>query len=325
MESNICERGINIHFYPMVDTRWHKLTGKYIRKIGKKTVFIAQDGSRWDLNCFKFMDFLSTYIKADWDVECSGLFDDIIMSPYTDLIHNLPLFGKHTNVYEINNRRRYSAFGIYQREYEISFKDIKKSESCVGFSKHHILDVLEKIANCKIKTVYAIYSEGNKVIDGKRRASWENKFSNMNDDDSFQSIFDYELVEGTVGKDGKTYCNKVIIKFSSQLGAIFLHNVFSTGYCRIDKSLYSLSKNAQILYRKRYLPYTTAATKVVLNHDILFHMLGLNVKNVTIAKRTFNNVIEELVDSKMIKIVGKTNKDSIITSKIFTKKVDSID
>lgn len=315
MEDNICERGINKHFFPIVDTRWFKHEGKVAKKVGNKTVFVAEENSRWDLNCFKFMDFLSTYIKAEWDDECNEEYNDIIMDPYTDIIYNLPLY-KIENINEMG-KRSFNPFTVYTRSYTIPLKLISKSVNCKGFNKEQIFNILEKISNCRIKTHYEIYSEGHTITDGRRRATWKNTFSNMSEVDHFQSLFDYEIIEGNVGKNGKVYNYKIKIDFRSQIGAAFIHNVFSTGYCRINESLYKLSRNAQILYRKRYLPYTSVVRRVVLNREKVFDMLGLNINNYTVAIKTFKLITEELADNNLIKITGKVKNGSIKTSKIF--------
>jgi hypothetical protein len=300
------ERGINVHMFPIMDTRWHKPEGRIIKKVGNRAVFVAQEGSRWDLNCFKFMDFLATYIKNEWDVECSESYQDILEDPYRELTDLLPIYGRSANIYAIN--KRINPFGIYQREYAIPFRLISKFISCKGWTKDIIKNVLQKISSYKIKTKYALYCEN---IEGG--ATWKNKFSNMSEIDEFQSIFDYDI-------EHKAYSNKVNIKLNSQLGAAFLHNIFSTGYCFIDESLYSLSNNAQILFRKRYLPYTDAAQNVTLNKDKIFHMLGLNnTSNKTVSNKLFKQIIDELVSCNLIKIIGKTKNGSIKTSKVISE------
>ncbi len=311
MEKIVSERGVNVHMFPMVENRWDKLEGKIIKKVGNRVVFVAQENSRWDLNCFKFMDFLATYIKNDWDDECTEYYQDIIDDPYRNLTDLLPIYNRASNIYVINNHN--NPFGIYQREYTIPFRSISKSLSCKGWTKDIIKNTLQKITSCKVKTIYALYCENS-----EDRSTWANKFSNMCETDEFQSFFDYDI-------EGKLYSNIAKIKFNSQLGAAFLHNIFSSGYCFIDEPFYCLSKNAQILYRKRYLPYTTAASNVTLNKEKTFHILGLNnSSNKTVSNKLFKNIIEELVDFDLIKIMGKSKNGSIRTSKFSSVKSEDL-
>jgi len=318
MEDIISERGINVHFYPMQSDRWNKLNGKYIRNKNRKPVFIAQENSRWDLNCFKFMDFLSSYVKKEWDIYCFEGYGETVLNVNSELMNIIPLFRNYSKIYEFGKTTKFNALDMYKCEYIIPIKTITSFPSCKKMNINHIRDVLNKISSCKVKSEYAIYSE-----DSIKQPTWQNLFSNLNDTDSFQSFFDFEIMSSK-GKNGKEYNTIIKIKFNSQLGAIFLHNIYSTGYCRITEPFYNLSKNAQILYRKRFLPYTKAAQKVYLNMDPVFHILGLtNTSNKTVALKTFNSIIEELVDFKLIKICEIVNSESIIVSKNINKKKKS--
>ncbi len=319
----ISERGINIHFYPIVSLKGRKLEGDYVRYKNKKIDFIAEEGSRWDYNCYRLMDFLSTCVREVFDQTCIDQLGEIIKTADHPTLQTCAVL-LHSPNRTIDLDRNYSADTKYIEEMRkfysmglrIPVRELLKAPSLKGIHASHLRKTIEKTSSCRVKVNYQFKSQSDKEINGYRLFDFKNKYCNFNDD--FTNLFDYEYVPGKQSMDGKHYNAEYKFKFGSVLAGIFVHNIVTGGYSLIDESFYNLSKYANILFRMFLLNYTDQ--KTIIDMNTATHRLGFTNSNPTERKNYFIKLINELFSAGLISLEETINTKNSIRYIVKRKK-----
>jgi len=301
----LSERGFNIHMFPMIPKRGRVFEGDYVRKNSKgETVFIAKEGSRWNLRCYKFMDWLSTKIRKRFDDNMFfmdsklGLvknIHDYRLSEYI-LLNRPDLF---LNVLDGVQNRFSSNEKLarpYKDSYRIYYKEVAKD---LGWEKKHVKKTIEMISNCKFKTKYNIKTA--KTYGPRTEVSFKHGYSNINSE--FESMFNINFTNSVNLELDVGDC---FITFDTGFGICFLHNLFTGGYQLIDDNLYNLSESAQLVYRQRFFTYnkipgTQLTMKWVLN------FLNNTSPNISFNKNLFKKIINEIINIEGIEVSREIN------------------
>jgi len=334
----LTERGFNIHMYPMIQRRgrifeetyqnndvelkgYIKLKNGVIdfiaeQKAGNANLFEKDSYSRWNLRCYKFMDWLSTKVRKEFDNDMVRLNPELglittlvdprlstyILTSHPENIYNIIDAIKYPH---INNGYNHHSY-CYNRPYIINYKIAAKE---LGWEKQHLINTVNTISKCKFKTNYQIKSLNSF---GKTTANFNYAYNNLINNRNFESMYNIENIYG-----GDKNCAK--INFNTGFGICFLNNIILGGYQLIDDSLYNLSENTQLVYRQRFLTYNKIpVTRLTL--DWVSNFLGLNTKNKTELKTTFKKIIKELSLISGIEIMQKVSDDHYLISKGVVKE-----
>ena len=178
---------------------------------------------------------------------------------------------------------------------KISDVEMRKHSSLNKLSSKKIFEVIDKTAKAKIKTEYPmriIKEKGMRKILG-----WES-ISNISDHLPWSSLFEYRLLEEKTGKDGRV--NERIYKFgfNDLFGMAMIHNTICGGTWSVNPKLYSVSGDAQLLYR-----YFVIAGSRFKNHriDYIGHRFGYREKQKSRLTRCIGRLFEELKEAELIR------------------------
>lgn len=307
----LSERGVNIHIYPIIQKRGRVFEGEHIKKNKGEIVFKATQESRWNLRCYKFMDYLSSRLRYAFEETMLRLnpnmgliksisdprLESFVLLMRPDLIHNI-IEGITT---PYGQYRGISA--PYVHTPRISIKNVAKD---LKWMKSDVIQTIKMISNYKFKTKYNFLTA--KLYGNTLQKNYSHFYDNSMGD--FESIFNTEFF------DDESEC---MIKFNTGFGVCFLHNIYVGGYQLIEKELYSLSESSQILYRKRFFPYNTLP-KVYLGIDQVLHIIGISSKNKTTERNVFNRIINELIEKTNVSLVEKMCENRYLLSRGVTKK-----
>lgn len=289
----VTEMSINKNMRPMIDARGRTFSEPYRAEFqyGGRPNFKALSSSRWDLNCYKLIDVLSTAIKKIFDSSYGNI------RGVRDLKQkgiNIKLLENPNLIYpdEEENRSVEDSCDMYKLNFMISVKDLRKSSILKGISNAALYDTIEKASTCKINIPYGFMSKKPDGSYGYITYRY----------DGYQTLFKAERLLGQVSNDGKYYNSCYNFTFNTPIGFLFVHNIFCGGWCKIDFDFYSLSRYANILYRMQFLPYTDIVRN--LKVDSTLKSLGITSSNPTIRKKTFFRIINELRDSNFIDIIS---------------------
>jgi|GEM_PF-6045710 len=305
----LSERGFNIHMFPMIQRRGRVFEGEYIRKNSKgKTVFVATENSRWNLRCYKFMDWLSSKIRNRFDEYVLAEFpEEGLIKSCNDqrigdkccLLYKPSWFLDILNCLKGNDSSYKMLSQNYQWNPTIPLKQIAKE---LGWEKSHVIKVIETIRDCKVRFSYQIKTG---ILSNDSKNFTFKNFSYVPEE--FESFFNIEIKDGS--------CT---FKFNTGLGLCFIHNLLTGGYELIDENLYKLSESSQIVYRQRLFTYSNMITTITKNY--VFNLLGITGKNKTNNNSLFKKVIEELIEYKLIVIKDKKDSNHYIVKKYVRTK-----
>jgi len=305
----ISERGINIHMFPMIQRRGRVFKEDYVRKDSKgQTMFVATEDSRWNLRCYKFMDWLSTKIRKRFD-ECIIAENPELGIAKTcndeRISKKCNLLFKPSNFLDILNclKGNQSSYNLLAQPYTwnptITFKQISKE---LGWEKQHVIEVIKIITECKMKFAYSIKTGS------LYNNSYKFNFKSFHYvPENFESFFNIEINE-----DNCTFL------FNTGFSLCFIHNIMTGGYELIDDKLYNLSESSQIVYRQRFFTYTKMLT--TLTKTYVFNLLGISGKNITTNNKLFQKIITELIDMKMVDMKEKVELDHYVLRKHIPEK-----
>lgn len=304
----LSERGFNRHVYPIIPYRGRDLDkAYYVKKDPQgKIIFTATKESRWNLRCYKFMDYLSTIIRKqfdDWMVQSNpglGLVTD-----YRDQrLSQFNLFTRPDNMYYVLKGMKsiggkdWDTFSPYNKNIRINCKEVAKY---LKWEKKHVKTIVEMISNYKFKTNYQF-----KTVDvnfNEQPTFKKHSYNNL-EYKTFESILnasfgattkypDYEGMDRTE--------DDIDINFCSGFGVCFIHNIYTGGYQLIndDEALYNLSESTQIIYRDRFFTFDKMK-HIYLNDEWICNKLGITTTNVTSKKNIIKKIIDELTNIEKI-------------------------
>jgi len=315
----ISERGINYHMFPITGT---VPPGNIIKTRKNQIVFEALEGSQWDLNCYILMDLIATHIRKIFVDRYQRTYGDIpSRSTAHHMTENCPYLSRPDllDIYqkEIESPGHYAPeITQYAISFDIFPSNYLEQPQLKSWNHKTLKDTLEKITSCKVKCNYQFKSESSEHINGIRKHDFNHAYQ-MN---TFESLFEYNVILGKRSPDNKRYGSYYQLNFNTPLSSVFVHNIYTCAYTLIDQEIYSLSKSAQLLYRKRFLPWS-GKYKTTLKQNTVINDLCINNKNKTELRKKFNNIIDELYDLKFISIsedVVKDGQRKVVASK-FTK------
>lgn len=287
----VTERGYNIHIFPVVNRR-----GKKEEEYVIKNLFRVNKYSKWNYNCYRIMDFISTELRSKVEIEMNKIYGEIIIDPEHPFFQNLP--------YLINPKNKLNKqFLGLNNFYDFTIKrDIKQilNHPCIkGMSLNSLNKSLDMVNNFEFEVKgYSLYGyNDNKYDYSYKYSNWgkrSEKFVDINEN--------FECVENKKNKK-----RKIIFKNTGIFSNILNHNVITRGYCDIKEPFYSLSKYANILYRHNFLSYPNRTT--TLNSKTTSEFLGSSI-NEELHKNKINQRIEyllnELQDNNLITILSKS-------------------
>jgi hypothetical protein len=177
---------------------------------------------------------------------------------------------------------------------EISDIEMRKHPSLQGISSVNLLNIIEKSSNTKLKTMLQLRMiKGNKK---KPYLGWSN-LSILDESAPWSKLFDYRLLDGRKGNDGRVIERIYRFGFKSLLGIAMIHNTICGGFWSVNPKLYQVSGDAQLIYR--YLVITGARWK---NNSIEYigHRIGWREKQKSRLCSRLKPLFEELCTAGLI-------------------------
>jgi len=306
------ERNINEQLRPMINARGRSFSDPYIAEFYMTSYpeFKAPSDVRWDLNCYKLIDFLTTSIKLIFD---KGFGE--VSSPYDEKLSGNKLLNDPRLVHAIKNELEGGisiTSSIYKNIFiDVSMKRIGRSSIFKNVSNHVIHETILKASSFRLNIPYKFYSKKEDGNYGFVKFRFE----------GFDKFFNVIIIDGPEGKDGKLYHKRYRFTFDTVLGTLFVHNILCSGWSRLDDNFrddfYNLSRYANILFRMRFLPFNEKPL-ITLKMDEVLASLGITSTNNHIRKKKFFDLINELRDSNFIDIVSI--KDNVVEATRSTHK-----
>jgi hypothetical protein len=296
----ITEKSINKNVFPL------KKNGPREKFKKGECVFRAEEGSEWDHNCYKLIDFLSTKLMEEilsehgiWKIEDSFIQDNYFL-----------LDGDDGNTIE-----RIRNSDVYNKIITVHGYELTESPQFEKWERKRIKSIIEKTSKCKMKFKHNFLT---KTTSDKYtlKTSYLNTL-NFNDT-PYWSLFDYEVDNGTKGKDGKFYNPQYKFKFGPQFdgqfhSVFFLHNIYTKAYDVLPENFYSLTPITSNFYRLYLLGLYSRNKKKDINVHVDFieaaRLLGLTTKSESPLKQTIKRILNELKSKEFIK--GFKNKRSV--------------
>jgi hypothetical protein len=300
----LSERGFNIHMFPMIPKKGRVFEGEYVRKNRKgETVFIAAEGSKWNLRCYKFMDWLSTKLRTRFDDNTFFINSElgIIKHIYDHRLSEYVLLTKPKWFYDVVDgvQNRFSKneklARPYKESYRIYYKDVSKD---LKWEKKHVKETIEMISKCKFKTRYNFQT--TKINNNRTTGNFDHGYTNLNSE--FDKMFNVLFNKNTDFDNGDC-----LIVFNTSFSICFLHNLFTGGYQLIDNNLYNLSESSQLVYRQRFFTYGNLKFGTYLNIEWVMNFLNNNSPNKTAKVNLFKKIINELISINGIEIKRKVS------------------
>jgi hypothetical protein len=297
----ITEKSINKNVFPL-----NKNGPREKFKKGE-CIFRAEEGSEWDHNCYKLIDFLSTKLMEEiliehgiWEIEDSFVQDDFF------------LLDCYKGDEETMNKIRDS--DVYNKVITVHGYELSDSPQFKKWESKRIKSIIEKVSKCKLKCKHNFLTKtkSEKYI---LKTSYINT---LNWNTPSWSLFDYEVDNGTKGKDGKFYNLKYKFKFGPQFdgqfhSVFFLHNIYTKAYDVLPENFYSLTPITSNFYRLYLLGLYSKNKKKDINVHIDFieaaRLLGLTTISESPLKQTIKRILNELKSKEFIK--GFKNKKSV--------------
>jgi len=315
----VSERSINLQMRPMVDGRGRSFninnTNMYAPDfIPSCRGFTARSDSRWDYNCYRLIDYISSVIKKRIYIDYGNIRD-----AYDKRLEFLPLLKDPLLVYNFNRDLELglgtSSVPLYTRfSFTSTVKDIRNSPIFKGINNSELYTAIDKASSCKINVKYQY-----KVIKDNKSKYSEFDYSS---DFIFYNLFNVEQLLGPQSKDGKYYNRSYKFSFDTPLGCLFIHNMLCAGWCKIDDHFYELSKYANFLFRINFLPFNNIPIKLSIQKTL--KSLGITEKTPSVRKKKFFKFLNELRDFKFIDVTS-VDGDEVICARTKKRKKKTAD
>jgi len=243
--------------------------------------------SNWHMDNFMILDIISnTFVSKFWN----KLNLKIPKTPYDD---NVLYFTKHLTketMKDINNIENKTCFfiDIEDKELFVKYKELLK------YNSTQLYDLFKSTSECKFKIKYPV-----RVYDIETKKYKIEIYNNF--DYEFENLFDIEIIDEKRSKSNKLFGLSYKISFNSRLSKLFINNLISVNYDWLDFESYSLKNTSQLLYRKYLLTNTKKIKNFEINYDDFVSVLGLNVNNITVAKKNISFGLEELKVKEKLK------------------------
>lgn len=308
----LSEVGVNRHIYPIIQKRGRVFEGEYVKRDKDEIIFSATEESRWNLRCYKFMDYVSSKIRKGFEDfnynqnrslgKIKSLSDprlekyNLLMRP--DLIYSIKE--------GVNNPKGQNGYlaGPYIYFPNFIIKNIAKD---LKWSKADVIEIIKMISNYKFKTKYYFFTA--KVYGTRTLKNYKYFYDNFSG--VHEPLFNIEFSEDE---------SECIVKFNTGFGICFLHNLYVGGYNLFDKKkLYSLSESVQILYRKKFFQWGRLP-KVYLGINNVMDILGTKSVNKTSERLVFHRIISELIEKTEVNLVEKKCENRYELSKGIKEK-----
>ena len=300
----LSEVGINRHIFPIIPKRGRiPKKKKYIEDVIKrkdkhgKVIFKATVDSKWNLRCYKFMDWLSSKIKYRFNYRMINPNPNLGIIKRLDdpRLHQMVLLNRPELIHEVlyGVKNPLSRQGDLATEYRYMIKlSCKKIAKDLKWMKSDVKSIIEMISKYKFITEYKMHTI---KLNTSRTGQFKNSKPYIPDD--FESLFNIEF-----DKDD------VEINFNTGYGICFLHNIYTNGHQLVNNSLYKLSENTQFVYRNRFFTYGSLP-KIYVRMDWVFNFLNITTTNVTNRKKIFTKIINELEEINEIQLKRKVNNE----------------
>jgi hypothetical protein len=221
--------------------------------------------------------------------------DDQVIARLSELSPMLQM--NHINAVELTDHRidLYQQLKDYTVIPEISDADMRKYPSLKGISSAKLYEVIEKSSRVKIKTDYPM-----RVVkeNGKRKMLGWISLTNLTDRAPWSKLFEYRLLTEKKALDGRVIERIYKFGFNDLIGLGMIHNTICCGTWSVNPKLYTVSGDAQLLYR--YLIIAGSRSK---NHriDYIGHRIGLRENQKSRLSRCIERLFEELKQSRLIR------------------------
>jgi len=235
----------------------------------------------WNMNNFMILDIIADLIIRKFYYKK----EHIPINPYDPIvIERASKLTKETLKF-VDSTSSISNIFIKDKELFMSYKFL------LDYNSNQIYDMLKSAADCKFKIIYPvrIYNPETKRYEVENYNNFEN---------GFESLFDLEITnENRVGK--KLFGLSYKISFNSCLSRLFVYNVLAVNYDWINIEMYSSNNMAQLIYRK-YILTNHKRKEYIIPYDDFNKVLGLNISNITVAKKKIEKGLEVLRTSGKI-------------------------
>jgi hypothetical protein len=185
-------------------------------------------------------------------------------------------------------------FQDYALIQEISDRHMREHPSLSRLSSKELHEVIERTAECMIKTIYPI-----RILDNAHRKGRFRWFylSNLEEKDPWGNLFSYRLVEEKRGSDGRVNEKVYRFSFATLFGILMIHNTICGASRIVSPKIYKMSPDAQLLYR--YL--IIAGSRIPKNRvEYIGHRLGWREKQRRRLSLALEAHFQELKESGLI-------------------------
>jgi hypothetical protein len=245
-----------------------------------------------------FVSYWSEIFNRKWVEMFGGNFpkkiDDQVIQRMSELSPILRM--NHINAVELTDYRidLYQQLNDYTIIPEISDVDMRKYPSLNRLSSAKLHEVIDKSSRSRIKTDYPM-----RVVkeNGKRIMLGWTSLTNLRDQAPWSKLFDYRLLTEKKARDGRVIERVYKFGFNDLIGLGMIHNTICSGTWSVNPKLYTVSGDAQLLYR--YLIIAGSRSK---NHriDYLAHRIGYREKQKSRLSKCIGRLFEELRQAGLI-------------------------
>jgi hypothetical protein len=273
------ERGINRAILPVINKPGHPIEYPFEwNYLNTNQTCIINKGC-WDANNSMVMDAIGDMflIKEGGDVfpkDACLLFEDVnsIWKRESAIARDA---CEPNTVFDIE--------AVERQRYWIQFTDADfRKFTGKDFTSNHIKELLHETANVEFKLVFPV-----RMKNGRK---FKDKIYQMN---YFSRFYEFSYIDEDIRNDGIVKSRRYYIVFNTMLGELYIHNLLARNYDLIDKRLYMLPQNAQMLY-KHFILNNNLDT-ISINLFTIKERLHLYDDNITNLTRTVeSNILDPL-------------------------------
>ncbi len=282
----ISERSLNRVVKPMINSKGFK-----------KEFPVEYDGNLitnfWSEKCFNLMDFFASYMWFKYKEKNEVFFN--VKTPYLLIQKNkqFKCLNPNTiidlensfNLNNINNTLRLKDVKI-----QISAREMKRYPQIKKLRLFELEDVIKRTSECGHIINYEVRS-----FDLATNKFYKFNYKNQNID----SFFKYKIIDVKYSTNNNIIDTIYEFSFDTFLGNLFLYNIYNMNFDYIKKDFYTISRYAQILYRKFML--THKRNKMHFLTNTASERLSLtNNTNLLELQKTIIKIMDELYIKKYI-------------------------
>jgi len=184
---------------------------------------------------------------------------------------------------------------------QVSDLKMRQHLSLKGITSRELYHVIDRTSKTQLNTICPV-----KVVKDSGKQKHFGWFNELNIDNNFgwSRLFQYRLLEEKTAQDGRIIERIYKFGFTEPLGILMIHNTICGGFWDVNPNLYSLSQDAQLIYRYMVI----AGSKIRKNRlDFVGHRIGRKEKQPKRLAQSLETVFQELADANLIENVEITS------------------